>query len=65
MGAVWDVLVERFDEERGEFVGHTQHLSPNVDFGVRFVDNGSVKVRSNVKVRIVDFDGADFKGEVL
>ncbi len=60
-----EVLVDRFDESTGNFVGHSQNLSPLVDFGVRFVDNGCVRVGDFVKVKIFDFDGSDFKGEVL
>lgn len=61
----YEVLVDRFDETTGEYLGHTQFLSPTVDFGVRFVDNGQVKTGDIVKVKLIDFDGSDFKGEVL
>lgn len=60
-----EVLVDSFDSERGEFCAHSQKLSPSVDFGVRFVDNGKVEINTFVKVKIYDFDGSDFKGEVL
>lgn len=65
MGSVQEVLVDRFDEQTGEYLGHTQYLSPTVDFGVRFVDNGFVKLGDMVKVKLYDFDGSDFRGEVL
>ncbi len=60
-----EVLVDYFDESMGEYVGHSQYLSPMVDFGIRFVDNGKVKPRDIVKVKIFDFDGTDFIGECL
>lgn len=59
------VLVDYFDEKTGEFVGHTQKLAPTVDFDVRFVDNGNIDVAQLVKVKIYDFDGASYKGEIL
>lgn len=65
IGQEVEVLVDYFDETTGEFCGHTQKLSPLVDFGVRFVDNGSIKICDFVKVKIYDFDGADYKGEIL
>lgn len=65
VGKIHDVIVDRFDEHTGEYLGHSQFLSPTVDFGIRFVDNGFVKLGENVKVKIYDFDGSDFKGEVL
>jgi len=60
-----DVLVDYFDENSGEFYGHSQKLSPTVDFGVRFVDNNNVRVADFVKVKIYDFDGCDFIGEII
>ncbi len=59
------VLVDDFDPFTGEFCGHSQKLSPMVDFGVRFVDNSNVKVGDFVKIKIYDFDGSDYKGEIL
>lgn len=59
------VLVDYFDSEKGEFVAHSQNLSPNVDFGVRFVDNGNVELSTFVKVKIYDFDGSFLKGELV
>lgn len=60
-----EVLIDDFDPNTGEYLAHSQKLSPTVDFGVRFVDNGIVKVGDIVKVKIYDFDGNDYKGEVL
>lgn len=58
-----EVLVDYFDESTGEYCGHTQKLSPLVDFGVRFVDNSNIHCSDIIKVKIYDFDGSDFKGE--
>lgn len=65
IGQETEVLIDAFDEQTGEYLAHSQKLSPMVDFGVRFVDNGKVKVGDMVKVKIYDFDGSDFKGEIL
>ncbi len=65
LGHEMQVLVDYFDESTGEFVAHSQKLSPTVDFGVRFVDNGNVEISSFVKVKIYDFDGSYLKGEIL
>lgn len=65
LGQEIDVLVDNFDTNTGEFCAHSQKCSPLVDFGVRFVDNGSVEIAQIVKVKIYDFDGSDFKGELV
>lgn len=65
IGQEMEVLVDYFDEQTGEYCGHNQKLSPTVDFGVRFVDNNSVNIGDFVKVRIYDFDGSDYKGEIV
>lgn len=65
IGQEIEVLVDYFDEMTGEYCGHSQKLSPTVDFGVRFVDNNIVDVADIVKVKIYDFDGSDFKGEIV
>ncbi len=59
-----EVLVDGFDEITGEYYAHSQNLCPTVDFGVRFVDNGSVRIGDFVKVKIYDFNGEDYKGEI-
>ena len=64
IGQVITVLVDSFDSESGEFIAHSQNLSPSVDFGVRFVDNGYIKCQTFVNVKITDFDGSYFKGEI-
>ncbi len=65
IGKTYDVLVDRYDENSGDYFGHSEFLSPTVDFGIRFADNGKVKQGDIIKVKIVDFDGGDFKGEAL
>lgn len=65
LGKEIEVLVDDFDQMTGEFCGHSKKCSPLVDFGVRFVDNGSVRISQILKVKIYDFDGNDFKGEIL
>lgn len=64
IGKEFLVLVDYFDENSGAFVGHTQFLSPSVDFGVEIVDNGNIKAGEFVNVKFTDFDGENFKGEV-
>lgn len=65
LGQEIEVLIDYFDESTGEYCAHSQKLSPLVDFGVRFVDNGSINCGQIVKVKIYDFDGSDLKGEVV
>lgn len=65
IGKIHKVLVDSFDETTGEFVGHSEFLSPTVDFDVRFVDNGNIKLATFVNVKIYDFDGKSFKGEIV
>ncbi len=64
MGQVFKVLIDFFDETKGVFVGHTEFLSPTVDFGVEIVDNGNVKVGDFVQAKFVDFDGMNYKGVI-
>ena len=63
MGKVFTVLVDYFDENTGYYMGHTEFLSPTVDFGVKIVDNENIKVGQFVQVKFVDFDGENYKGE--
>lgn len=65
IGQEIEILVDYFDAESGEYCGHSQKLSPLVDFGVRFVDNNNVNICDFVKVKIYDFDGEDYKGEII
>lgn len=65
IGQTVEVLVDSFDPQTGEYMGHSQKMSPLVDFNVKFVDNGNVKCYTYVKVKIYDFDGNDYKGEIV
>ena len=65
IGREEEVLVDSFDQDSGEFLCHCENLSPTVDFGIKIVDNGSVKIGDFVKIKIIDFDGEYFKGEIL
>lgn len=64
LGKKYKTLVDYFDSSTGLFMGHTEFLSPTVDFGVKIVDNGNVKVGEFTMVKLLSFDGADYKGEV-
>ena len=63
MGQVFKVLVDYFDETKGVYVGHTEFLSPTVDFEVEIMDNNYIKIGEFVDVKFVDFDGINYKGE--
>lgn len=63
MGQVFMALVDYFDENTGYYMGHTEFLSPTVDFGVKIVDNENINVGQFVQVKFVDFDGENYKGE--
>ncbi len=65
VGQEFLALVDFFDEEKGVFVGHTEFLSPTVDFGVEIVDNGNIKAGEFVKVRFTDFDGENYQATAL
>ena len=65
IGKEIEVLVDSFDSYTGEYLAHSRKMSPLVDFNVRFVDNGNIDCYTYVKVKIYDFDGSDFKGEVV
>jgi len=56
-------LIDYFDESKGVYVGHTEFLSPTVDFGVEIEDNKNIEIGKFVDVRFVDFDGENYKGE--
>ena len=65
IGKEIEVLVDSFDSNTGEYLAHSRKMSPLVDFNVRFVDNGNIDCYTYVKVKIYDFDGSDYKGEVV
>ncbi len=64
LGGIYEVLVDYFDENEGVYLGHTEFLSPTVDFGVKIMDNNTIKTGDFVQVKFTDFDGENFKGEV-
>ncbi len=63
IGNVYKTLIDYFDESKGVYVGHTEFLSPTVDFGVEIEDNKNIEIGKFVDVRFVDFDGENYKGE--
>ncbi len=65
IGKSFKTLIDFFDESRGIFVGHTEFLSPTVDFGVEIADNGNIEPNKFYEVTFVDFDGENYKGEIL
>ncbi len=62
IGKVFTVLVDYFDENTGLYVGHTEFLSPTVDFGVEIVDNENIRIGEFVSVKFIDFNGENYKG---
>lgn len=60
LGKDFCVLLDYFDETEGVFVGHSQFLSPTVDFGVKIVDNGNIKAGDFVECTFNGFDGQNF-----
>lgn len=62
VGQTFKTLVDYFDENTGYYVGHTEFLSPTVDFGVEIEDNNTIEVGKFVNVKFVDFDGENYKG---
>ena len=63
IGKVFKILVDYFDENKGVYVGHSEFLSPTVDFGVEIVDNENIRAGEFVNVKFTDFDGENYKGE--
>lgn len=59
---VYKVLIDYFSEDSGVYVGHTQFLSPTVDFGVEIEDAKGVEVGKIIDVKFVGFDGENYKG---
>ena len=59
------VMIDEFDESDATFVGHSKFLSPSVDFGIKIVDNNSIEIGKFVCVKLTDFDGNFFKGEIV
>ena len=64
IGQSVEVLIDEFDEKDGFFIGHTEFLSKAVDFNIKILYN-ELNIGDFVKVKITEFDGENFKGEVL
>ena len=64
LGQTFKTLIDYFDNSTGVYIGHTEFLSPTVDFEVQIVDNGNIKAGDFVSVKFMSFDGSAFKGEV-
>lgn len=62
IGKTFKVLVDYFDESRGIYIGHSEFLSPSVDFGIEIEDNKNIQTGEFINVKFVGFDGYDFKG---
>ncbi len=65
LGKEFKVLVDNFDNSTGNFFGHTEFLSPTVDFGVEIIYNEKVSIGDFVNVKFISFNGENFKGELL
>lgn len=65
IGQVYDTLIDMFDTSEGVYIGHTQFLSPGVDFGVKVFDSDKVQMGKIIKVKILDFDGNNYIGESI
>ena len=65
IGQIVRVLVDKFDEFSGVFVGRDQFNSPEVDFFIEIQDNGNVECGKFYNVKIVDYKNKVFKGEIL
>lgn len=64
IGRKVQVLVDGFDDESGLFIGHTNFLSPLVDFDVKIVDNGNVEIGKMYDVILTNFDINCYEGEI-
>lgn len=65
IGKIVSVLVDSFEQSTGEFNCHSENLSPTVDFGIKIVDNNNIKCADIIKVKLTDFDGSNYKGEII
>lgn len=64
LGKEVEILIDFFDENAGNFVGHSEIQSPTVDFGF-VIDNPNLEIGTFVKVKCVGFDGENYIGEML
>ena len=59
------VLIDKFDENTGYFIGRDEYNSPNVDFFIEINDNNNVECGKFYNVKITDYTNRIFKGEVV
>ena len=65
VGQVVKVLIDKFDETNGFFIGRDEFNSPEVDFFIEIEDNGNVECGKFYNVKIIDYADKIFKGEIL
>ncbi len=64
VGQTVPILCDSFVESEGKLLCHSIFHSPLVDFGVKIVDNGNVKLGQIVTAKLVSFDGENYEGEL-
>lgn len=64
IGQIQNVLIDGFDETRGCFVGRDEYNSFGIDFDT-VIEASDLELGKFYKVRIVDFDNGEFKGELI
>lgn len=60
-----EVLIDDFDCETGNYIGHCNFMSKDVDINVKIEDNNSIKIGDFVNVQLTEFDGENLKGEMI
>ena len=65
LGQVVQVIVDRFDENIGCYIGRDQFSSPTVDFEILIKDNNNVQIGNIYNVKLVDYINLDFVGEIV
>ena len=64
VGSEFEVLIDEFNHENGNYIAHSNFMSKDVDFNVEIEDNGSINIGEFKVVTIKSFDGVNLKGEV-
>lgn len=59
------VLVDDFLCQSGYYISHANFMSKTVDFNVKIEDNNNIEIGSFQTIKITEFDGENFKGEVV
>lgn len=57
-------IVDDFDENTGDYLCHSEKLSPGVDFDL-LISGENIKIGQMIKVKITSFDGIKYGGEKL